>query len=195
MTFKVSSGITVGSNISISITGCKMSGGSGDIDANPGDYSTNIAAPLSTNNNLASLSIDNAALSPAFSKDVTTYNASVPFTVDKINVTAKAEDGGASVKLYSPGLTPGGTIAVTITVTSANGDTKTYTINVARAQDPNYKPSTNNNLSGISVSSGILSPAFSVDNTNYVVWLPYEVDKISVTATTQDAKAKYAVGC
>jgi hypothetical protein len=61
------------------------------------------------------------------------------------------------------------------------------------AQDPNYKPSTNNNLSGISVSQGILSPAFSADNTSYVVWLPYEVDKIAVTATTEDAKAKYAV--
>jgi hypothetical protein len=132
MTFNVNSGLPVGTSIGVSISGGKISDLNGGIDTNPG-YSATLAAPLSTNNSLTSMSIDGGTLSPAFDKNTTTYSTSVPFSVAQLNVNAKAEDSGASVSVNSPALTPGGTTAVTVRVTSANGDTKTYTINVARA--------------------------------------------------------------
>jgi hypothetical protein len=193
MTFKVNSGAATGTGLSVSVGSAKATGGSSDIAMNTATYGANIAAPLSGNTYLSSLSVDSATLSPGFDKNTTTYSTSVPFSVSQLNVNAKAEDRNSKVSVNSPTLTPAGTTAVSVIVTAQSGAKKTYTINATRAQDPNYKPSTNNNLSGISVNAGILSPAFNPDTTSYVVWLPSEVDKIAVTGTSQDSKAKVAV--
>ena len=113
--------------------------------------------------------------------------------MSKLNVSAAANDGKAKVSINSPNLKPGGTTNVTVTVTAENGSTKTYTIAVKRAQDPNYVASSNNDLSGITVNGFLLSPVFSADNTSYVIWLPYETDSVSVSGTAADSKAEVAV--
>ena len=82
---------------------------------------------------------------------------------------------------------------VTVTVTAENGATKTYTISVKRAQDPNYVPSGENNLSDIKIDGFILSPGFSADEDEYVVWLPYEVDGIKVSGSAKDGRATVEV--
>lgn len=156
-------------------------------------YSKAVAAPLSTNNNLGSLTVSNASISPAFNAGTIYYTASVPFEVSKLNITATAADGKATVSVYSPNLTPNGTTYATVTVTAENGAKKTYTIAVTRAQDPNYVASGNNNLSGITVNGFLLSPVFSAENTQYVIWLPYETDKVTVSGTAADSKASVSV--
>jgi hypothetical protein len=193
MTFKVNSGVASGVNLSVSVGSAKATGGSSDIAMNTATYGASIAAALSGNTYLSSLSIDSATLTPGFDKNTTTYSVNVPFSVSQLNVNAKAEDGNSKVSVNSPTLTPAGTTAVSVTVTAQSGAKKTYTINATRAQDPNYKPSTNNNLSGISVNAGILSPAFNPDTTSYVIWLPYEIDKITAAGTPQDSKAKVSI--
>ena len=82
---------------------------------------------------------------------------------------------------------------MTINVTSESGSSKTYTIAVTRAQDPNYQPSGNNNLSGITVDGFVLSPVFSAENTQYIVWLPYETENITVRGTAADKLASVEV--
>ena len=191
-TFKVKS-VAAGTNIKISYTGVKASDGSADASVGTVTYSTTIAAPLATDNNLANLSVSNATISPAFSAGTTNYTASVPFEVSKLNVSATATDGKAKVSVNSPTLTPNGTTKVTVTVTAENGAKKTYTISVKRAQDPNYKASDNNKLSGISVDGFLLSPAFNTDTTQYVVWLPYETTSIKIGGSAADGKASVAV--
>ena len=191
-TFKVKS-VAAGTNIKISYTGVKASDGSADASVGTVTYSTTIAAPLATDNNLANLSVSNATISPAFSAGTTNYTASVPFEVSKLNVSATAADGKAKVSVNSPTLTPNGTTKVTVTVTAENGAKKTYTISVKRAQDPNYKASDNNKLSGISVDGFLLSPAFNTDTTQYVVWLPYETTSIKIGGSAADGKASVAV--
>lgn len=193
VTFKVNSSLTVGTNISVSYTGVTASDGNADANVGTVTYSKTIAAPLSTNNALASLTVDNATISPAFSADVTNYTASVPFEVNKLNVSATAADSKAKVSVNSPDLTPNGTTSVTVTVTAENGSAKTYTISVARAQDPNYVPSNDNNLAEIMIDGFLLSPVFSADNTEYVVWLPYETEIITVSGTPADSKASVEV--
>ncbi len=192
VTFKVNS-VAAGTNIKISYTGVTASDGNADANVGAVTYSTTIAAPLSTDNNLASLTVSNATISPAFSAGTTNYSASVPFEVSKLNVSATAADGKAKVSVNSPNLTPNGTTNVTITVTAENGAKKTYTISVKRAQDPNYKPSDNNNLSGITVEGFLLSPVFSADITQYVVWLPYETTSTKIGGSAADSKASVAI--
>ena len=91
-------------------------------------------------------------------------------------------------------LTPGDTTTVSVTVKAENGDTKTYSIKVKRAQDPNYVPSANGDLMDLVVDGAQLSPAFAPDVTAYYVWLPYETEEVSISAFAADEKAKLEVG-
>jgi hypothetical protein len=152
-----------------------------------------VSAPLSTNNNLASLSVSSGTLSPAFSAATTSYNLTVPYDVSKLSVTAKVADASAKASINSPTLTPGGTTKVTVNVTAASGTEKVYTINVKRDQDPNYVPSSNSNLTNIIVEGFMLSPGFDTAKDEYVIYLPYEVSSIDVTAVAEDNKATIAI--
>lgn len=193
VTFKVKSSVAIGANIAVSYTDVIASDGSADANIGTVTYSATVAAPMSTDNGLKSLTVTNATISPAFSASTSSYTAEVPFEVSKLDVTAEANDSKAKVSINSPELTPNGTTNVTVTVTAENGDKKTYTIAVKRAQDPNYAASSNNELADITVDGFQLSPAFSADNTQYVVWLPYETESVTVSGTTADSKASISV--
>lgn len=193
VSFKVKSNVAVGTTIKVSYTDVAASDGTNETNIGTVSYTTTIAPPASTDNNLKSLSVNNAAISPAFSADTTSYTAEVPFSVSKLDVKAEANDSKAKVSVNSPNLTPGGTTKVTVTVTAENGSTKTYTISVKREQDPNYVASANNDLSGITVDGFLLSPVFSADNTNYVIWLPYETESVTVGGTAADGLASVTV--
>lgn len=190
--FKVKS-VAVGTNIKISYTNVTASDGNADANVGTVSYSVSVAAPLSTNNKLASLSVSNASVSPSFSPDTVKYTASVPFEVSKLNVSATAADGKAKVSVNSPTLTPNGTTNVTVTVTSESGSKKTYTIAVTRAQDPNYQANGNNDLSSISVDGFLLSPVFDANTTQYVVWAPYETESVTISGSAADEKASVEV--
>lgn len=192
VSFKVKD-VAAGAKITVSYTDVKASDGSADAHVGTVSYSATVAAPLSTNNALASLTVSNATISPAFSANTTSYTADVPFSVSRLDVKAAAADGKAKVSVNSPTLTPDGTTNVTITVTAENGAKKTYTIKVHREQDPNYVPSGNNNLSGIAVDGFLLSPVFSADITEYVVWLPYETESVKISGKAADGKASVQV--
>lgn len=179
--------------VTITTSHCVFSDGSADATLPNASYSKKISAPLSSNADLSALTVSNAVISPSFSAGTTSYTANVPFTVSKLQVAAKAADSRAKVAVKNPTLTPDGTTNVTITVTAENGAKKTYTVNVHREKDPNYVASGNNNLSGISVDGFLLSPVFSVDVTEYVVWLPYETESVKISGKAADGKAKVQV--
>lgn len=191
-TFKVKN-LAVGTKIAVSIANVTLSDGKNDSPVGTVSYSVTIAQPLSKDNALKSLTVSNAAISPAFDPNTTAYSAEVPFEVNKLDVKAVSNDAKAKVTVNSPNLTPNGTTKVTVTVTAENGSTKVYTISVKRANDPNYVPSGNNDLSGIKVEGYVLSPAFNADHTSYIVWLPYETDSIVVSGTAADSKASVRV--
>ena len=192
VSFKVKD-VAAGTKITVSYTDVKASDGSADANVGTVSYNATVAAPLSTNNTLASLTVSNAAISPAFNANTTSYTADVPFSVSKLDVKATAADSKAKVSVNSPTLTPDGTTNVTITVTAESGAKKTYTIKVHREKDPNYVPSGNNDLSGITVDGFLLSPVFSTDITEYVVWLPYETESVSISGKAADGKASVEV--
>ena len=192
--FTVNKNLEPGTKISVSVGSIKVTDGSKDTGLGTKTYSATIAPPLSGNCKLASLTVSNANISPAFSTGTTSYTASVPFTTSSLKVSAKAEDPDAKVTIKNTKLTAGATTTVSITVKAPNGATKTYTIKVKRAQDPNYVPSSNAKLKQLSVKDFMLSPAFSQDVQQYYVWLPYEVDQISLETAAEDKKAEVKIG-
>ena len=140
------------------------------------------------NRNTADLvSINNSAgtLSPGFDRDVVEYDITLSNTTASTVITPTAEDLNAvvlidGVEAASKTVTLGGeeTCDVVIEVTSEDGTTqKTYTLHVSR--EP-Y--SSNANLSGITLSTGALSPGFTADTIDYSVLLPNTVSYIKVTA-------------
>ncbi len=83
---------------------------------------------------LSSITISPGSLSPAFSKDVTTYSVSIPASTAKITITATPANSAAKVSgtgehnLYSSQST-----TFPLTVTASDGVTKkTYVVNVFR---------------------------------------------------------------
>lgn len=192
-TFKVSSSASTGTKLKIACTGVTASDGSKDTVIGEVSYSTQIARPLSTDNKLKSLSVSNATISPSFNANTTSYTASVPYSVSKLDITAKANDANAKVSINNPTLTPDATTKVSVTVTAENGNKKTYTISVYRAKDPNYVANDDNNLKELTVENFFLSPLFTPDNTSYVIWLPYETEMVNVTGKANDSKASVRV--
>lgn len=142
----------------------------------------------SSENNLKQLSVTDYDLNPKFSAGTLTYSLSVPFEVSSINVSAVASDDKASVKISGQNkLAAGRTTNVLVVVTAENGDKKTYTIKVRRANDPNKVLSNDHYLSDLSVSEGTLSPEFQKDVTDYKVTVSYLVEKIEITANPSDS--------
>lgn len=150
---------------------------------------TSTKIPKSSDNTLKKLSVNNATISPAFDPAVTNYTARVPFAVSKLDLAVAANNSKAKVSTSNPVLVAGGKTKVVITVTAEDGTFKTYNIDVTREADPNYTLSSNNNLSGIRANGFLLSPEFDPNVTEYLIWLPYETESVSITGLTQDSKA------
>ncbi len=193
LTFQVRSAVAAGDTIRV--LAAKLAASDGVDDFYPADasYSVQAAAPLSGNTDLASLTVANATLEPAFGKGTTSYTVSVPFDVSSLDLVAKAADAKAKVSVSGNSLAAGGTTDVAVTVTAESGAKKTYTIRVTRAQDPNYVASGDNALVGLSVEGFLLSPPFEPERLDYVIWLPYEVEQVAVSGTPADGKAAVAV--
>jgi hypothetical protein len=179
--------------VSAKVTNISASDGQTDYYADSASWSATIAAPLSGNAKLSSLSCSNASLSPAFSPDTTSYSATVPYSVSSLSLSYKTQEGDARVSVSGNSLSVGSN-AVTITVTAPNGATKKYVIYVTRQQDPNYVPSSNALLRDLTVSVGRLSPSFSPDVKDYVVYVPFEVTAAEVDGVAQDGRARSVIG-
>lgn len=118
---------------------------------------------------LSNLSVSTGALSPVFSPNTSSY--SVNTDVSSITVTPTAAESGqavtvngATVQSGSPqtiNLTAGYNI-VTINVTSADGISKSYSVDITRTLS-DTAPS----LSGLSLSTGNLSPSFAANAVSY----------------------------
>lgn len=191
LTFKVGD-VNPGTAITVSCDNTVVSNGAVDTKLGTVAYRATVEEPVSADNSLQTLTVSNATLSPSFDPDVTTYSASVPFATQRLDISV-VPAAKATVNVSSPNLTPGGTTKVTITVTAENGESKVYTINTFRAQDPNYVKSSNNNLSAINVQGFLLSPVFDTKVMEYVVWLPYETESVTVSATAADYKASVRI--
>ena len=96
--------------------------------------------PKSNNNNLSSLNItgddgNKVVLSPSFSSNVYTYEATVASMVRTVSIDATLEDSKANMVISNNAdeeLVAGENNRITITVTAEDGSKRAYTINIAR---------------------------------------------------------------
>ena len=144
---------------------------------------------------LASLTITPpGALQPAFSSNTTSYAAEVPKTVGSVTVTASPQDSTATMTINAvstaagqgrsiPLGSPGSTATITITLSSQTGSESTYTVTVTRLL------SSDNNLSALTVTPGILAPTFTSGTLNYAVDVATTVTSVTVAATKADPDA------
>lgn len=125
------------------------------------------------------------AAAPSFDKAVTEYTVQLPETAASFVWAPILANPDSRLVVYGDGQTPGTATSATISLTP--GASKTYDVTVT-AQDnatkKTYKVTFTRRqpLTGISVSAGSLTPAFSKDTAAYVVNLPATASSIIVTA-------------
>ncbi len=161
-----------------------------------------VRAGLAGNNSLQNLTVSPGTLAPAFDANLQTYTVNVANNATSIAVTPTLQDPAATMTVdgqpTGSGLARTVTLSaadlstlITIIVTSQNGTPKNYQVTVSRGR------SNNNNLQGLNVSPGTLSPAFRAGTTGYTVnlaaTLPSNVTNVRVTPTLQDTTASMTV--
>lgn len=98
----------------------------------------------SGNANLKSLYLsDNIALTPAFNKDVTTYNVNIDNSITKVLVSAITEDANAKTSVQGDANMKVGANQRIVIVTAPNGTQKKYVININRAAPDGTTPEVN----------------------------------------------------
>ncbi|WP_248928881.1 cadherin-like beta sandwich domain-containing protein [Paenibacillus hamazuiensis] len=167
----------------------------------------NTGPELSSNADLSGLALSSGELSPAFVPGTTAYTAAVPNSVTSFTVTASVYDSKATMTVNGNAVASGepsgavhlqvGSNPIVIVVTAQNGTTKTYKVTVTRAAEEggNTGPelSSNADLSGLTMSSGELSPAFVPGTIVYTAMVPNSVSSLTVTASVYDSKSTMTV--
>ena len=157
---------------------------------------TRAEAPLSTDATLSGLTlrgIDFGTFDPA----ITGYAAEVVNDVAQTTVSPTANDDGATYVIKLDGVSDAdgvipltvGSNVITIEVTAEDGNaTQTYTVTVTRAEPL----STDATLSGLAMS-GVDFGTFDSATTGYTASVANDVEETTVTPTTNDDGATYAV--
>jgi len=150
------------------------------------------AITLGGDNTLRNLTLSPGTLSPAFSAGTQDYRVNVATAVAEVTVSATKSDanavisgdvpneGRATITLNGPGTTK----IISILVTAPNGTSRTYTVTVVRTA-----PSSDDALSGLTVSSGSLDPDFDSGILDYRVDVANNVDSVIISATKSDPNA------
>jgi alpha-tubulin suppressor-like RCC1 family protein len=161
-------------------------------------YTVTLTRAPSVVSTLSDLVLSSGTLSPGFATGTNTYTASVPNTASSITVTPTASDVTATIKVNGTTVVSGaasgsislavGPNTITTVVTAQDGTTtSTYTVTVTRAT------SAIATLSGISLSTGALSPAFVAATSSYTASVPLSATSITVIPTATDATATIKV--
>lgn len=95
---------------------------------------------------LSSLELEETEISPMFDPEIREYTATVPFEIEKVTVTAVAEDPTAVVTIGDTNLEYVGNNIVKVLVETTDGGRRTYKITVTR-EAPTKTASVNDGLS------------------------------------------------
>ncbi len=130
-------------------------------------------------------------------QETTIYTDSVANSVTSMTVTPTVADATSTVTVNGTTVASGsasqainlsvGNNTISIVVTAQDSSTKTYTITVNRA------PSSNADLSSLTVSQGALTPAFAAGTTIYTDSVANSAASMTVTPTLADTTAAIMV--
>jgi predicted outer membrane repeat protein len=161
-------------------------------------YTVTVTRAGSSNADLSGLVLSSGTLSPSFVTGTITYTAAVTNATTSITVTPTVSNATATVTVngtpVASGIASGaislsvGSNVITTEVTAQDGSTtKTYTVTVTRAA------SSNANMSGLTLSAGILNPIFASATTSYTASVSNATTSITLTPTVSDASASVTV--
>ena len=193
VTLKVASDAQPGAALSAKFENIVVSDGEKNFQLGTASWSGSVGAAPSSNCSLSAIIAGNFTLTPAFSPDTTYYTAKVPYSVSKLNLDYNRADKTQTVSINGTQLAVG-LNTVTLKVTAASGATRTYTIEVTREQDPDYKSSSDATLSQLGIEGATLSPAFSSSVKDYIAYVPFETKQVTLSAAANDSKASGVSG-
>jgi gliding motility-associated-like protein len=158
-----------------------------------GTYTVTVDRPALTAVTLNSLTLSTGSLAPTFDSQTFSYVSAVGNATTSLTVTATTSDATATLTVNGTTVgsgTPSGPIdlqvganVITVKVTAQSGLTTTYTITVARAASSIAL------LTNLTISSGVLTPAFDTNTFNYTATVDNSTSEIKLTPTAADPNA------
>ena len=142
-------------------------------------YKLNVIRQTASNNYLKEITLDKGILEPGFNKLTQYYEVEVDSNVDHITITGVSEDINATVSGNGMHMLEKGDNYIYLTVTSASGVERVYTVKVIRKQSNDAL------LKSLSITSGELTPSFDPMINDYTVSLPEGINKIGISATAE----------
>lgn len=152
----------------------------------PSTYKLNIIRKQDGNVNLENLRVNGYELSPEFAKNVVDYYIDIDSTVNSLDISYTKESDNQTVYITGNSNFVTGENVVSVIVLSGDKTRgKTYRIHA------NRRPSDNNLLSGLKVSSNInnnkiihpLTPQFNSRENNYIVNVDKNINQIQIETT------------
>ncbi|MCM1053584.1 MAG: cadherin-like beta sandwich domain-containing protein [Ruminococcus sp.] len=146
-------------------------------------YTISITRSDESNAKIMDLIVKNGELKPKFNKDINNYNVIVPNEVTSLDIEVILDDYKATYEIIGNENFNVGDNTVQVVVTGSAGNKNTYTINVTRGTYAN------NYLSNLEVEGYNINPTFNKETLYYTVEVPYNVDKVNIIATLEDASS------
>ncbi len=150
-------------------------------DGSTHTYPITLTRPKSSNNYLSSLTLSEGTLSPTFQSTRDNYTASVPGTVENVDVTAVPADPYAKkVEIIGNTNLQYGVNTIQVKVTAENDQVKTYTISLTREKR------TDATLKDLTVN-GTTITGFSPEKTTYTLTdVNYNTHQLNIVGTPND---------
>ncbi|MDD3340739.1 MAG: cadherin-like beta sandwich domain-containing protein [Bacilli bacterium] len=136
-------------------------------------------------------------LSPSFEPEVFSYETSVPYEVENINIDVEKKNQNQIVKFYNQKTgfeitntnyaLELGKNKIRVDVTNGIGETTSYTVNITR------RLSSNNNLTDLKITNVETDLSFDKDTLEYFVTIPNEYDKVVIETVKEASTAKVSV--
>lgn len=133
----------------------------------------------SSDNYLKSLIINSSHdMSPEFNKNYASYNVTVPYEVEKLDLSYVTSDPKAKVVITgNSNFKVGEVNTVEIAITAEDGTKRYYVLNVTRSSQ-----GSDTDLEDIIIKDGELSPKFDPDVLDYTIDVGGNTDELDITA-------------
>ena len=144
----------------------------------------------SSDNYLKELTIQSShEIKPKFNKSIMSYNITVPYEVEKLNLNAITSDKNAKIEIIGNEKFKVGELnVVEIKVTAEDGSIRIYSLNVTRSTT-----SSKTGLKNIEIKDAELSPLFNSNTLEYKTKVKGNKDKLDISVTTIDPNSKYEI--
>ena len=147
---------------------------------------------VSRNNYLVDLQTDYGTLTPNFNTDIQSYDLTLDAYTPRFTLTGRASDSEATIQgLGSYNIEPGESKVIDVIVTASAGDTRTYKVNVSRAEFTDEHSSL---LSDLRIEGGYdYLPGFNSKVYEYNIDFYYNLTDINLITSTYDQDAEVII--